>query len=151
MIIIYVIAYIIHCKSSACYENLYFGLSLSTTLLRIFFKCMLHFKVIFIIMIGPDNPGQVDLQAWMGWIKDLRSNTKNFLQIPYTYLKRFDGWAFCAWAPRLWNELPDNIKAADSVQNFKTQLKTLAISKGIYFTICTINICLLFLRSAFDH
>ena len=32
--------------------------------------------------------------------------------------------AFCAYAPRLWNELPDNIKAADSVQNFKKQLKT---------------------------
>ena len=34
--------------------------------------------------------------------------------------------AFCAYAPRLWNELHDkNIKAADSVQNFKKQLKTL--------------------------
>ena len=32
-------------------------------------------------------------------------------------------------APRLWKELPDNIKAADSVQNFKTQLKTLLFQK----------------------
>ena len=32
--------------------------------------------------------------------------------------------AFCAYEPRLWNELPENIKAADSVQNFKKQLKT---------------------------
>ena len=45
-------------------------------------------------------------------------------------LKRFGDRAFCAYAPRLWNELLDNIKAADSVQNFKTQLKTIAISKG---------------------
>ena len=37
--------------------------------------------------------------------------------------------AFCAYAPRLWNELPDNIKAADSVQNFKKQLKTLLFRK----------------------
>ena len=30
---------------------------------------------------------------------------------------------------RFWNELPDNIKAADSVQNFKKQLKTLLFRK----------------------
>ena len=57
--------------------------------------------------------------------RTLRSNTKNLLQIPVTNLKRFGDRALCASAPRLWNELPDNIKAADSVQNFKKQLKTL--------------------------
>ena len=56
---------------------------------------------------------------------NLRSNTKNLLQIPDTNLKRFGDRAFCACAPRLWSELPDNIKVADSVQNFKKQLKTL--------------------------
>ena len=55
----------------------------------------------------------------------LCGNTKNLLQIALTNLKRFGDRAFCAYAPRLWNELPDNIKAADSVQNFKKQLKTL--------------------------
>ena len=29
----------------------------------------------------------------------------------------------CAYAPDIWKELPENIKAADSVQNFKEQLK----------------------------
>ena len=62
-------------------------------------------------------------------IRTLRSNTKNLLQIPLTNLKRFGDRAFCAYAPRLWNELPDNIKAADSVQNFKKQLKTLLFRK----------------------
>ena len=57
--------------------------------------------------------------------RTLRSNTKNLLQITHTNLKRFGDRSFCAYAPRLWNELPDNIKAADSVQNFKKQLKTL--------------------------
>ena len=61
--------------------------------------------------------------------RTLRSNTKNLLQIPLTHLKRFGDRAFCAYAPRLWNELPDNIKAADSVQNFKKQLKTLLFRK----------------------
>ena len=61
--------------------------------------------------------------------RTLRSNTKNLLQIPLTNLKRFGDRAFCAYAPRLWNELPDSIKAADSVQNFKKQLKTLLFRK----------------------
>ena len=61
--------------------------------------------------------------------RTLISNTKNLLQIPLTNLKRFGDRAFCAYAPRLWNELPDNIKAADSVQNFKKQLKTLLFRK----------------------
>ena len=61
--------------------------------------------------------------------RTLRSNTKNLIQIPLTNLKRFGDRAFCAYAPRLWNELHDNTKAADSVQNFKKQLKTLLFRK----------------------
>ena len=63
----------------------------------------------------------------------LRSNTKNSLQIPHMYLKRFGDRALCAYAPRLWNELPDNIKAADSLQNLKKQLKTLFLFKRSSF------------------
>ena len=63
--------------------------------------------------------------------RTLRSNTKNLLQIPLTNLKRFGDRAFCAYALRLWNELPDNIKAADSVQNFKKQLKTLLFERSL--------------------
>ena len=39
-------------------------------------------------------------------------------------MKRSGDREVCAYAPRLWNELPDNIKAADSVQNFREQLRT---------------------------
>ena len=49
--------------------------------------------------------------------RPLRSNTKNLLQIPHNNLKCFGDRAFCAYAPRLCSELPDNIKTADSVQN----------------------------------
>ena len=44
--------------------------------------------------------------------------------IPHTNLKRFGDRAFCTYAPRLWKKLPDNIKAAHSVQNLKALLKT---------------------------
>ena len=53
----------------------------------------------------------------------------------HTNLKKSGDRAFCAYAPRLWNELPDNIKAADSVQNFQKQLKTLLFRKGFIWTI----------------
>ena len=44
--------------------------------------------------------------------KTLRTNTRNLLQTPLTNLKRFGNRAFCAYAPRFYYELPDNIKAA---------------------------------------
>ena len=71
--------------------------------------------------------------------RTLRSNTKNLLQIPLTNLKRFGDRAFCAYAPRLWNDLPDNIKAADSVQNFKKTAENIAISKGVKLTMWTMT------------
>ena len=62
--------------------------------------------------------------------RTLRSNTKNLLQTPHTNLKRFGDRAFCgAYAPRLWNEPSDNIKAALVVQNLKKQLKTMLFPK----------------------
>ena len=56
--------------------------------------------------------------------------TKNLLQIPHTNLKRFGDRAICAYAPCIWNELPINIKAAESEQNFQTA-ENIAISKGV--------------------
>ena len=44
-----------------------------------------------------------------------RSNTMNVIQIPHTQPKSFGDKAFSAYAPRLWNGPPENIKAADSV------------------------------------
>ena len=63
--------------------------------------------------------------------KDSKINTKNLLQIPLTNLKRFGDRAFCTYAPRLWNELPDTIKAADSVQPLHETAEHIAISKGV--------------------
>ena len=75
--------------------------------------------------------------------RTLRSNTKNLLQIPHTNLERFGDRAFCAHAPRFWNELPDNINAADSEQNFK---------KGVYLAMWTLHICPLTVRErALEH
>ncbi len=34
------------------------------------------------------------------------------------------GRAFCIIGPKLWNKLPHNVRAASSLQTFKSQLKT---------------------------
>ena len=71
--------------------------------------------------------------------RTLKSNTKNVLQIPLTNLKRFGDRTFCAYAQRL--EFPDDIKATDSGQNFKKQLKTLLFRKEfISWNIWAMNI-----------
>ena len=65
-------------------------------------------------------------------VSKIKKKTKNLLQIPHTKinLKRFGDRAGFAYAPCIWNELPVNIKAADSEQNFKTA-ENIAISKGV--------------------
>ena len=73
--------------------------------------------------------------------RTLRSNTKNLLQIPHTNLKRFGDRAFCAYAPCLWNELTDIIKAAESVQNFKKQVRSFLCN--VNDTRALIGLCLL--------
>ena len=93
----------------------------------------IEFKILLLTFKGMQGCGPLylrELSVKQANTRTLRSNTKNLLQIPLTNLKRWFGdRAFCAYAPRRWNELPDNIKAADSVQNFKKQLKTLLFRK----------------------
>ena len=55
----------------------------------------------------------------------LASNINNLLQIPNTHYEKVWRQSFLS----LWNELPDNIKAVDNVQKFKTQRKTLLFRK----------------------
>ena len=78
--------------------------------------------------------------------RNLRSNTKNLLQIPHTNLKKFGDRALCVCAPRLWNELPD--KTSDSVQNFKKHLKTLLFD---YMDHTHLSIDYSFKQSLFDY
>ena len=56
--------------------------------------------------------------------RTLRSTSKNLLCEPRTNMKTYGDRSFSACAPKLWNQLPDNIRAAGSVAIFKRQLKT---------------------------
>ena len=45
----------------------------------------------------------------------LRSSSQNFLAVPRTRLKTFGDRAFSAAAPRLWNQLPPELRGVTSV------------------------------------
>ena len=58
--------------------------------------------------------------------RNLRSNAKiHRLKQPKTKFKTFADRAISVAGPRLWNNLPDHIKACESIEAFKKKLKTL--------------------------
>ena len=55
---------------------------------------------------------------------NLRSSNRNLLVKPYFNLNSYDERAFSVAAPELWNNLPEDIKSANSIDDFKRELKT---------------------------
>ena len=55
--------------------------------------------------------------------RELRSSSSNLLAQPYSSTK-FGSLAFKSCAPKIWNELPLEVKSAQSLQTFKSRLKT---------------------------
>ncbi len=56
--------------------------------------------------------------------RSLRSSGQNLLMVPRTCFKTRGDRSFKATAPRLWNELPLDLRSLDSVDAFKKHLKT---------------------------
>ncbi len=63
-----------------------------------------------------------DLISFKSTSKPLRSANKALLYVPRPRLQ-FKG-DFAVAAPRLWNQLPPDIKSAPSISVFKSRLKT---------------------------
>jgi len=53
-----------------------------------------------------------------------RSSGTDFLIIPFVNTRTYGEAAFQHYAPRLWNSLPENLRAIESVDIFKSRLKT---------------------------
>ncbi|CAB1337930.1 unnamed protein product [Coregonus sp. 'balchen'] len=62
--------------------------------------------------------------------RTLRSSRSVSLQQPRSRLKTMGDRAFSCAAPRLWNALPDTVRAAKSLYYFKAQLKTMLFRKA---------------------
>jgi len=56
--------------------------------------------------------------------RSLRSSSKNLLVISRSKLKSYGDRAFSAYAPKLWNDIPETIKYSKILNSFKRDLKT---------------------------
>ena len=56
--------------------------------------------------------------------RTLRSSSAGLLSVPNVRTKTFGEASFCYYGPRLWNGLPEDLRAAESVDAFKSRLKT---------------------------
>ena len=54
----------------------------------------------------------------------LRSSSQNFLAVPGSRLKTYGDRAFSVVAPKLWNQLPPELRGGESVDQFRRYLKT---------------------------
>lgn len=61
--------------------------------------------------------------------RQLRSSDQNFLSVPKFKLASFGKRAFSKSAPRLWNELPQNLRDIENFDTFKKNLKTYLFCK----------------------
>nr|XP_055052908.1 uncharacterized protein LOC129438262 [Misgurnus anguillicaudatus] len=64
--------------------------------------------------------------------RTLRSANTNTLNIPRTKLCSMGGRAFSSAAPRLWNALPEHLRAPQTIDVFKKNLKTYLFKKAFY-------------------
>ena len=60
--------------------------------------------------------------------RSLRSESQLLLKTPRSRLKSAGDRAFCVIGPKLWNYLPIHLKKAESLNEFKTELKTFLFS-----------------------
>lgn len=66
--------------------------------------------------------------------RSLRSSSKNLLRPPSKgNTMYYSDRAFCSAAPSLWNNLPDHVRLASSVNQFKSSLKTHLFKKAYNF------------------
>jgi len=60
--------------------------------------------------------------------RNLRSNNQYFLRVPKSRTTTFGDRAFSVCAPKLWNNLPTDVKSSPSIDIFKKKLKTYLFS-----------------------
>src|SRR4029434_4060684 len=65
----------------------------------------------------------------------LRSSNSSLLRVPKTKLRTMADRAFCSAAPRLWNSLPDHLRATQTLDSFKAGLKSFLFRKA-FLALC---------------
>ena len=62
--------------------------------------------------------------------RTLRSSHQNLLCVPVTRLKSYGDRSFYAYAPKVWNSLPQEVRECSDLDTFKCVLKTYLFKKS---------------------
>ena len=65
-----------------------------------------------------------DMLCYRTSTRTLSSTSQDFLAVSRTYTKSYGDRAFSVAGPKLWNQLPLNIRKSSTVGQFKKELKT---------------------------
>ena len=87
----------------------------------------IEFKIMLITYKALHDRGPIYIQELLQLYtpsRNLRSSNRNLLVKPYFNLNSYGKRAFSVAAPELWNNLPEDIKSANSIDDFKRKLKT---------------------------
>ena len=89
----------------------------------------IHFKILLLVNkclngLAPTYLSELLRYSYCNSLRLLRSSSENFLAVPRSRLKTYGDRAFSAVAPRLWNQLPPELRGVTSVDQFRTHLKT---------------------------
>ena len=74
-----------------------------------------------------------ELLSYRTCSRSLRSTDQKLLALPKSRLKTYGDRAFSVAAPKLWNELPLDLRSLDTINLFKKHLKTDLFKKAIMF------------------
>ena len=93
--------------------------------LPVYFR--IHFEVLLLVFKALHGMGPTYISDMFTFYIPLRPQKSQVLCIPYTRTKQGEA-AFSYHAVQIWNKLPDHVKNAPTIANFKTQLKTTLFS-----------------------
>ena len=65
--------------------------------------------------------------------RNLRSGKKNFFVIPPVLTKTYGERTFAHAAPIMWNNLPDSLRSINSMEHFKSALKTYLFELSLWY------------------
>ncbi|KAF7654698.1 hypothetical protein LDENG_00065990, partial [Lucifuga dentata] len=90
-------------------------------------KSRSHFKILFLTYraLHGQSPAYIsEILRPYAMSRSLRSSYQGLLSVPHSRLKSKADCAFEVIAPKLWNSLPLDLRAVDTVDIFKKKLKT---------------------------
>ena len=87
----------------------------------------IHFKILLLVYKCLNGLAPIYLSELLRYSispRLLRSSSQNFLAVPRSRSKTYGDNAFSVVAPKLWNQLPPELRGATSVDQFRKHLKT---------------------------